>query len=65
MKVNGLSWLPGSNSHIASCGTDGHVFVYNTEKGSDPIQIRGKKTTTHFTYNTLQLNCSQNISICK
>jgi len=41
VKVNGLSWLPGSNSHIASCGTDGHVFVYNTGRATNPIQIRG------------------------
>jgi len=40
VKVNGLSWVPGS-THIASCGTDGHVFVYNIEKSHNPTEIRG------------------------
>lgn len=40
VKVNGLSWTPDSQ-HIASCGTDGHVFVYNIEKSHEPLQIRG------------------------
>lgn len=40
VKVNALAWTP-SSTHIASCGTDGHVYVYNIEKTHNPTQIRG------------------------
>lgn len=40
VKVNSLSWAPDSK-HIASSGTDGHVFVYDIEESHGPIHIRG------------------------
>jgi len=40
VKVNGVSWSPGS-THVASCGTDGHAFVYQLGKSHDPIEMRG------------------------
>lgn len=40
VKVNCLSWTPDSK-YIASCGTDGHVFIYNLDKAHSPIHLRG------------------------
>jgi len=40
VKVNSLSWAPDSK-HIASSGTDGHIFIYNLEESQQPTQIRG------------------------
>jgi len=40
VKVNNIAWSPNSK-HVASCGTDGAVFVWNVERAEKIINMRG------------------------